>query len=216
MNLVLFGPPGSGKGTQAERLKSKLALRHISTGDLLRDAVARGTELGNKVKDILAAGHLVSDDIVLALMRGAITETTSDAALHGWILDGFPRTLGQAEGLDGILGELGQKIDEVIVLDVDREVVIERLSGRRTCTKCKTVYHVTVNPTRVEGICDRCGGEVIQREDDRPETIARRLDVYEKQTRPILEHYDGRVRIFTIDGGQHVDEVTRLIVRELT
>jgi adenylate kinase len=215
MNLVLFGPPGSGKGTQAERLKTTLHLRHISTGDLLRDAVARETELGKKVKSILASGELVSDDIVLALMRDAISETREDPALRGWILDGFPRTIGQARGLDQILEELGQTIGAVVVLDVDRDLVVERLSGRRTCTQCKTVYHVTANPSKVDGICDRCGAPVVQREDDRPETIAKRLGVYDTQTQPILEYYDGRVPVRTVDGGQHVDEVTRSIERAL-
>jgi len=210
MNLVLFGPPGSGKGTQAERLRNQLKLRHISTGDLLREAVAAKSELGKKVEGVLASGQLVSDDIVLSLMRDAILAVKRDAALSGWLLDGFPRTLGQAKGLDALLAETGESIDAIFVLDATRDAVIERLSGRRTCTQCKTVYHVTHNPTRV---CDKCGGKVIQREDDRPETIAKRLDVYEAQTRPILAHYQGRVRTHVIDGDLPVDEVTTAIGR---
>jgi adenylate kinase len=216
MNLVLFGPPGSGKGTQAERLRDGLKLRHLSTGDLLRDAVARETELGKRVKGILASGQLVSDDIVLALMRDAIVAVGGDRSLHGWLLDGFPRTIGQVEGLDRILAELAQRIDAVVVLDVERGAVVDRLSGRRTCTQCKTVWHVRNNPPAVEGICDRCGGKLVQREDDRPETIAARLDVYEKQTRPILAHYRGRVPMHEIDGAMPVDEVTRAIERVLS
>ncbi len=216
MNLVFFGPPGSGKGTQAERLKTKFKLRHISTGDLLREAVARGTELGKRVESVLAEGRLVSDDIVLALMRDAISAVKGDSALRGWLLDGFPRTIGQAEGLDGILGELDQAIDAVVVLDVDRGTVVDRLSGRRTCTKCKAVFHVEANPPRTEGVCDRCGGELIQREDDRPETIRKRLDVYEAQTKPVLDFYRGRVTMHTVDGGKDVDEVTQAIERVLT
>jgi len=215
MNLVLFGPPGSGKGTQAERLKTKLNLRHISTGDLLRDAVARGTELGKTVQGVLAAGRLVSDDIVLALMRDAISAVEDDRTLSGWLLDGFPRTVGQAEGLDRILDALGQRIDAIVVLDVDRPAVVERLSGRRTCTQCKTVFHVRANPPRVDGVCDRCGGALVQREDDRPETISKRLDVYEAQTRPVLDYYGGRVTMHTVDGGREVDDVTQAIEREL-
>jgi adenylate kinase len=211
MNLVLFGPPGSGKGTQAERLRSQLKLRHLSTGDLLREAVAAKSELGKKVESVLASGQLVSDDIVLALMRGAILAVREDASLSGWLLDGFPRTVGQAKGLDELLAETGSKIDTIVVLDATRDSVIERLSGRRTCTQCKTVYHVKYNRTRVDGVCDKCGGNVVQREDDRPETIAKRLDVYEEQTRPILAHYQGRVTTHVIDGDLPVDDVTKAI-----
>jgi adenylate kinase len=213
MNLVLFGPPGSGKGTQAERLRSQLKLRHLSTGDLLREAVAAKSELGKKVESVLASGQLVSDDIVLALMRGAILAVKEDASLSGWLLDGFPRTVGQAKGLDELLAETGSKIDTIVVLDATRDSVIERLSGRRTCTQCKTVYHVKYNRPRVESVCDKCGGKVVQREDDRPETIAKRLDVYEEQTRPILAHYKGRVTTHVIDGDLSVDDVTKAIER---
>lgn len=211
MNLILFGPPGSGKGTQAERLREKRGLRHVSTGDLLREAVAKGTDLGNRVKSILASGQLVSDDIILALMRDEIARVGRE----GWLLDGFPRTVGQANGLDTQLEELRQKIGAIVVLNVARATVIERLSGRRTCTKCKTVFHVTVNRPKVEGICDRCGGTLVQRDDDKAETIARRLDVYQAQTQPILDHYRGRVPIHEFDGEQPVDEVTRSIERVL-
>lgn len=210
LNLILFGPPGSGKGTQAERLREKRGLRHLSTGDLLRDAVARGTELGKQVKSILASGQLVSDDIILALMRDEIAKVGD-----GWLLDGFPRTVGQAQGLDAQLDELGQKIGAIVVLNARREAVIERLSGRRTCTQCKTVFHVKINPPRVDGICDRCGGALVQREDDKPATIERRLDVYEAQTQPILAHYRGKVSIYEVNGELPVDEVTRFIERVL-
>ena len=211
MNLVLFGPPGSGKGTQAERLREKRGLRHISTGDLLREAVANGSELGQMVRSILASGQLVPDETVLALMRDVIAGVGNE----GWLLDGFPRTVGQANGLDAQLEELDQEIGAIVVLNVSRDAVIERLSGRRTCTKCKTVFHVKVNRPRVEGICDRCGGTLIQREDDRPETIAKRLDVYEAQTQPILDHYRGKVAIHEFDGEKPVDEVTKSIERVL-
>lgn len=211
MNVILFGPPGSGKGTQAERLREKHGLRHISTGDLLREAVAAGNDLGKRVQSILAAGQLVPDDTILALMR----EVVAAVGREGWLLDGFPRTVGQANGLDAQLAELGQRIDAIVVLNVRREAVIERLSGRRTCMNCKTVFHVKVNRPRVEGVCDRCGGRLVQRDDDRPETIAKRLDVYEAQTQPILAHYRGVVPIHELDGEQPVDEVTRSIERVL-
>lgn len=211
MNLILFGPPGSGKGTQAERLREKRGLRHLSTGDLLREAIANGSELGEQVKDILASGALVPDETILALMRDEIDAVGN----RGWLLDGFPRTVGQANGLDAQLKELGQTIGAIVVLNARREAIIERLSGRRTCTSCKTVFHVKINRPRVDGICDRCGGTLVQRDDDRPETIAKRLDVYEAQTQPILAHYRGIVAIHEVDGELPVDEVTRSIERVL-
>lgn len=213
MNLVLFGAPGSGKGTQAERLKERFSLRHVSTGDLLREAVDAGTELGKKVEGILAAGELVSDEIVLELIKEAVVAAKADASLSGWMLDGFPRTIGQAEMLDRLLREEKDAIDAVVVLDVDRDAIIERLSARRVCTECKAVYSTLVNPPSTPGKCDRCGGEVIQRKDDRPETIANRLDVYEAQTKPILGYYDGRVTVHHVDGNQPVDDVTAAIER---
>ncbi len=211
MNLILFGPPGSGKGTQAERLREKRGLRHISTGDLLREAIANGSELGKQVKDILASGQLVPDETILALMGAEIDAVGN----KGWLLDGFPRTVGQAKGLDAQLEELEQKIGAIVVLNARRDAIVERLSGRRTCTNCKTVFHVKINRPRVDGICDRCGGTLVQRDDDRPETIARRLDVYEAQTQPILAHYRGIVATHEVDGELPVDEVTRFIERVL-
>lgn len=215
MNLVLFGAPGSGKGTQAERLREEFGLRHVSTGDLLRAAVAAGSELGRKVEGILAAGDLVSDDIVLELIEEAVVGVKTDASLSGWILDGFPRTIGQARLLDDLLARTGEGIDAVVVLEVDRDAVIKRLSSRRVCTGCKTVYNLLVNPPAQEGKCDKCGGEVIQRTDDSPDTIANRLDVYAEQTRPILDYYEGRVRIERVDGNQRVEQVTQDIVRRV-
>ena len=216
MNIVLFGPPGSGKGTQAARLKERFSLRHVSTGDLLREAVATGTELGKKVEGILASGELVSDEIVLELIREVATAVRNDAASEGWVLDGFPRTMGQAEGLSALLDTEGERIDAVVVLEVDRDAVIERLSARRTCPDCKAVYSLLVHPPASEGVCDRCGGTLVQRDDDRPETIANRLDVYESQTRPILDYYEGREAIHRIDGAAPVDDVTRSIETALT
>jgi adenylate kinase len=211
MNLVLFGPPGSGKGTQAERLRDGFSLKHISTGDLLRDAVARGTDLGKKVEGIMAAGELVSDDIVLELIREVISGVKTDEALSGWMLDGYPRTVGQAEMLDGLLAETSESIDAVVVLEVDRDAVIQRLSARRSCPECKAVYNVLNMPPKKEGICDHCGTGLAHRKDDQPETISNRLDVYEDQTVPILEHYNGKVEIHRVDGSQPIDEVTKAI-----
>jgi len=215
MNLVLFGAPGSGKGTQAERLKERFSLRHISTGDLLREAVAKGTELGKKVESILASGELVSDEIVLELIKGAVEEAKEDEALSGWMLDGFPRTIGQAEALDRLLEQAHDSIDAVVVLDVNREAIIERLSARRVCVECKAVYSTLVSPPAHEGKCDKCGGAVIQRKDDQPETIANRLDVYTQQTEPILGYYEGKRPVRRVDGNRSVDEVTGEIERVL-
>jgi len=216
MNIVLFGPPGSGKGTQAARLKERFSLRHVSTGDLLREAVAAETELGKKVEGILVSGELVSDEIVLELIRKAAAAVRNDAASEGWMLDGFPRTMGQAEGLGALLDTEGERIDAVVVLEVDRDAVIERLSARRTCPECKAVYSLLISPPASDGVCDRCGGTLVQREDDRTETIANRLDVYERQTRPILDYFEGRVAIHRIDGAAPVDDVTRAIEAALT
>lgn len=213
MNLVLFGAPGSGKGTQAERLRDLFSLKHISTGDLLRDAVARKTELGRKVEGIMAAGELVSDEIVLQLIKEAVAGVKADEALQGWMLDGYPRTVGQAKMLDELLAESHESIDGVVVLEVDRDAVIQRLSSRRSCPECKAVYNVLNMPPKQEGICDNCGTGLVHRKDDQPETISNRLDVYQEQTVPILEHYEGGVRIHRVDGNQPVDDVTKAIER---
>jgi adenylate kinase len=209
----LFGAPGSGKGTQAERLRDRFSLKHISTGDLLRDAVAQGTELGKKVESIMAAGELVSDDIVLQLIKETVGSVKADESLSGWMLDGYPRTVGQAKMLDGLLAETSEAIDSVVVLEVDRDAIIERLSARRSCPKCKAVYNVLNMPPRQEGICDNCGTELVHRKDDHPETIANRLDVYEQQTVPILEYYGGKVDIHRVDGNQPIDVVSEAVER---
>ena len=213
MSLVILGAPGSGKGTQAERLRDRFSLKHISTGDLLRDAVARGTELGKKVEGIMAAGELVSDEIVLELIKEAVAGIKADPDLKGWMLDGYPRTVGQAQALDGLLDGAGEHIDGVVVLEVDREAIIERLSARRSCPGCKAVYNVINMPPAEEGVCDNCGTELVHRKDDQPETIANRLDVYQDQTVPILEHYEGRVSIHRVNGSLPIDDVTKEIER---
>lgn len=215
MNLVLFGAPGSGKGTQAERLRDKFSLKHVSTGDLLRDAVAKGTKLGKKVEGIMAAGELVSDEIVLELIREVVNEVKDDDSVKGWILDGYPRTIAQAEALSELLAGVGDAIDSVVVLDVDRDAVISRLSSRRSCPECKAVYNVLNKPPAVEGKCDKCGHDLVHRKDDRPETIANRLDVYEAQTAPILEYYEGKVTVHKVDGNRPVDAVTEAIERKI-
>jgi adenylate kinase len=210
MKFVILGAPGSGKGTQAARIAEKHSLRHISTGDLLREAVANRTKLGRQVESILASGQLVSDDIVLGLIRETLG---GGSAGRGWILDGFPRNTAQADALEGVLKEIGQAIEFILVLDVDAELIVERLSNRRTCSSCKTVYNMLNKPPKAEGICDKCGGKLIHRDDDMPETIRDRLQVYDRQTRPIIDFYEGRYPIHRVDGTMPIDEVTVEIER---
>lgn len=177
----------------------------------MREAVAEGTELGRRVEDVLASGELVPDDDVLELIRRSVSAIRAEAGASGWIMDGFPRTIRQAEALDALLGDAGETVDFVAVLDVDREALIGRLTARRWCPRCKKVYHLVVNPPGVEETCDRCGTKIVQREDDKPKTIVNRLDVYENQTKPILDYYEGRVPVHHVNGMLPVDEVTEVI-----
>ena len=213
MNYVILGAPGSGKGTQASRFAEKRNLLHVSTGDLLRDAVARETALGKQVKDTLASGQLVPDSIVLELIKEALSQPENKSKFAGWILDGYPRTTGQAEALEGVIVEIGEKLDGVILLDIDPEVIINRLSNRRTCGGCKAVYNLTNKPPKQEGICDECGGALVQREDDKAETIRKRLDVYQAQTMPIIDFYKSGSRLLEVDGSLPIDGVTAEIER---
>ena len=179
MKLVLIGCPGAGKGTQAKMLSKKYGIAHISTGDLLREQIKKGTELGKKVSEIINAGGLVSDDIVSAMLAERIKD---DDCKKGYILDGYPRNVSQAEGLDSIVGSL----DKVICYDVDDDVIVDRMSGRRSCPKCGKMYHVKYNPPKTEGVCDDCGETLIQRKDDNEETVLNRLKVYHETLLPLL------------------------------
>lgn len=208
MNLVILGAPGSGKGTQAARIAERERMRHISTGDLLRDAVAKGTAVGNRVAGIMKAGQLVPDDVVLDLLREKLADAAERSGYNGWILDGYPRTVGQAEALEAVLEKTGERIDAVIYIELDPEVVVKRLSDRRTCVACKAVYHRVNNPPAVEGICDACGGKIVLREDDKPETIRKRLEVYKRETLPILSLYEKHHTVHRVDGSKPIEEVT--------
>ena len=210
MRFIILGAPGSGKGTQAARIAESHSLRHISTGDLLREAVANGSELGKQVKSILASGQLVSDEIVLGLIRETLGGRGGG---RGWILDGFPRNTAQAEALEGVLKDIDQTVEFVLVLDVNADLIVDRLSNRRTCGSCKAVYNMLNNPPQTEGKCDKCGGELIHREDDKPDTIRGRLEVYDQQTRPIIDFYEGSYPIHRVDGTMPIDEVTAEIER---
>src|ERR1700704_2366716 len=189
MRLVLVGPPGAGKGTQAEFIAERFSIPKISTGDIFRANVAGGTELGVLARSYMDAGDLVPDEVTIAMVRDRLGEP--DAAA-GFLLDGFPRNVAPAYELDSILGDLGASLDVVLELEVDNEEVVKRLSGRRTCRKCGHIWHVEYDPTKVEGVCDKCGGELFQRDDDKAETVRHRLDVYAEQTAPLVEFYSGR------------------------
>ena len=205
MRLVLVGPPGAGKGTQAEFIAAHLAAPKISTGDLFRYNVGQGTPLGVEAKKYMDSGQLVPDEITINMVRQRLAEPD---AVDGFLLDGFPRNVPQAEVLDDMLKELGVKIDVVLELVVEDDEVIRRLSGRRTCRGCGKIWHVEFDPTTVPGVCDRCDGQLFQRDDDKPETIAKRLEVYHEQTEPLVDFYSAQGKLVGIDATGPVEDIT--------
>lgn len=212
MNLLIMGPPGGGKGTQAEVLVRGLGVTHISTGDMFREAVKEGTEMGKKAKEYMDKGQLVPDEVVIGMVKERLSRP--DCA-RGFLLDGFPRTLAQAEALDATLKEMGIKLDAVININVPRERILERLTGRRVCRNCGATYHVKYNPPKVEGKCNSCGGELYQRSDDTEETVNKRLDVYEAQTQPLIEYYAKQGLIKDINGDQDIKKVSEDMLASL-
>lgn len=204
MRLILLGPPGSGKGTQANLLQDKFNIPKISTGDILRAAVEDDTELGKRAKKFMDKGELVPDEVVIGLIKERIVEPDCEA---GFILDGFPRTIVQAEKLGETLEAMGQDIDSVLDLEVDRGELLVRLTGRRTCKNCGAMFHRTSHPPKVEEICDECGGELYQRPDDNEETIVKRLEVYSKETAPLKEFYQKQGKLKTIQGRGGMDAI---------
>lgn len=204
MRLIMLGAPGAGKGTQAARVAAELKIPHISTGDIFRANIKNGTELGKKAKAFMDAGKLVPDELTCDLVADRLAQ--ADCA-GGFILDGFPRTIPQAEALDKVVAELGTKIDYAVNIDVPDEAIIERMSGRRACLSCGATYHVVYNPPKTEGVCDTCGQPLVLREDDKPETVQTRLSVYHEQTQPLIEYYGAKNALVSVDGTKPMDEV---------
>jgi adenylate kinase len=212
MNIIFLGPPGAGKGTQAKILIERYVIPQISTGDMLREHVAKGTELGVKAKEYMEKGQLVPDEIILGMVKERLSQ---EDAQKGFILDGFPRTVAQAEALDKILEEMGKKIEYVLALIVPDEELVTRLTGRRTCKNCGMMYHIKFKPPKVEGKCDACGGELYQRPDDNEETVRNRLKVYHNQTAPLIEYYRKKGVLFEVDGSKNIDEITQQLINIL-
>ncbi len=209
MNIILMGLPGAGKGTQASEIVKKFPIPHISTGDMFRKAIKDETDLGKEAKSYMDRGELVPDEVTVGIVKERISE---DDAKKGFLLDGFPRTIDQAEALNDIMSELGRNIDAVINIEVPEEELMNRLTGRRICEKCGTTYHLVFNPPKVDGICDIDGGKLYQREDDNPETVSNRLKVNVKQSKPILEYYNEKGVLKNIDGAKDIDDVTKDVI----
>ncbi|MGK4466269.1 adenylate kinase [Mammaliicoccus sciuri] len=212
MNIILMGLPGAGKGTQASEIVKKYPIPHISTGDMFRKAIKEETDLGKEAKSYMDRGELVPDEVTIGIVRERLAE---EDAKKGFLLDGFPRTVEQADALNEILSDLDRKVDAVINIEVAEEELMNRLTGRRICEVCGTTYHLVFNPPKVEGVCDLDGGKLYQREDDNPETVANRLSVNVKQTKPLLDFYENQGVLKNIDGSRQIDNVTEDVIHIL-
>lgn len=209
MKIIMLGAPGAGKGTQAKKIAAKYNIPHISTGDIFRANIKNGTELGNKAKTYMDQGLLVPDELVVDLV---VDRVKQDDCANGYVLDGFPRTIPQAEALDKALNAIGEKMDYAIDVDVPDENIVHRMSGRRACVGCGATYHLEYAPTKAEGVCDVCGKELILRDDDKPETVKKRLGVYHEQTQPLIDYYTNAGILKTVDGTIDINEVFQAIV----
>lgn len=205
MNMIFLGAPGAGKGTQAEVVCKELNIPAVSTGNMLREAVKNGTEAGLNAKKFMDAGELVPDEVVIGILKDRIAQ---DDAKNGFILDGFPRTVAQAEALEN----MGVQIDKVVEIDVPDEAITARMSGRRVCEGCGNSYHIEFKPTKIEGICDACGAKVVQRIDDKPETVQARLKTYHEKTAPLKDYYQSRGKLVTVQGQNEIAETSRLVL----
>jgi adenylate kinase len=212
MKIILMGPPGAGKGTQAEVLTKELNIPHISTGDMFRKAIKEGTPLGVEAKRYIDSGKLVPDEVTVGIVKERLAEPDCQA---GFLLDGFPRTVPQADALENTLNELRMKLDKVINIVVKREALLKRLTGRRVCKGCGATYHVVFKPSQKGDQCEQCGGELYQRSDDSEAVVANRLNVYEQQTAPLIEYYQAKGLLLNIEGSDSVEEVTRKILQAL-
>ena len=212
MKIIMLGAPGAGKGTQAKKIAAKYGIPHISTGDIFRANIKNGTELGKKAKTYMDQGLLVPDELVVDLV---VDRVNQDDCENGYVLDGFPRTIPQAEALTEALEKMGQKVDFAIDVDVPDENIVKRMGGRRACVTCGATYHMVYAPTKKEGICDTCGGELILRDDDKPETVQKRLNVYHDQTQPLIDYYTSQGILRTVDGTVDIDDVFRAITEFL-
>ena len=209
MKIIMLGAPGAGKGTQAKMIAEKYNISHISTGDIFRANIKNGTELGKKAKSYMDKGQLVPDELTLDLIMDRFKE---DDCKNGYVLDGFPRTIPQAEALDAALKANGEKVDFAIDVDVPDENIVKRMGGRRACVNCGATYHIVYSPTKVEGKCDKCGEELIVRDDDKPETVLSRLEVYHNQTQPLIDYYNEQGILKTVDGTVDMKDVFKAIV----
>lgn len=212
MKIIMLGAPGAGKGTQAKKIAAKYDIPHISTGDIFRANIKNGTELGNKAKTYMDQGLLVPDELVVDLV---VDRVQQDDCKNGYVLDGFPRTIPQAEALDKALAALGDKVDYAIDVNVPDENIVRRMGGRRACVGCGATYHLVYAPTKTEGICDVCGKELILRDDDKPETVQKRLNVYHEQTQPLIDYYTTAGILKTVDGTVDINDVFAAIVEIL-
>lgn len=209
MKIVMLGAPGAGKGTQAQRIAERFGIPHVSTGDIFRANIKNQTELGRQVKAIIDAGQLVPDELTIGMLMDRIHE---DDCVGGYVLDGYPRTIPQAESLTEALAKTGEAIDYAINIDVPDEHIIDRMGGRRSCPGCGAMYHIVYNAPRQDGVCDACGGSLVIRDDDKPETVKNRLRVYHEQTRPLIDYYSGLGSLKTVDGTQPIEDVYSDIV----